>query len=93
MESMTVRQNVIKSKGHTLGLYHQQKTALSGVNVKRWICEDNIRTFAFGHILTKSKTEDNDTDNASSPISSAQYRQYQPRPIHGMPFGKPNYLL
>jgi hypothetical protein len=85
MEAMTVRQNLIKSKAHTLGLYHQRKTALSGFDTKRWICEDNTHTLALGHILTRSNTEDNAIGTSVS-NSSAPY-QYQPS-VQPMIFGK-----
>ena len=44
-----VEQNQIKSKAHQLGTYHQTKIALSAFDTKRWICDDGIKTRAYGH--------------------------------------------
>ena len=86
MEALTIRQNLIKSKAHNLGLYHQRKTALTGFDTKRWICEDNTRTLALGHILTRSNTEDNVIDT-SMPNSSTPY-QYRSSVQTSLTFGK-----
>ena len=63
-----VKQNVIKSKSHTIGTYHQTKIALTAFDTKRWICEDNIHTYAYGHFKTRAEydinwDEDMDVDD------------------------------
>ena len=52
LSEVTVKQNVIKSKMHSIGSYHQTKTALAAFDTKRWIDSDNIHTLAFGHYKT-----------------------------------------
>ena len=49
LASVTVDQNVIKSKGQQIGSYHQKKTALTAFDTKRWICDNGIETRAYGH--------------------------------------------
>ena len=49
LSTLVVKQNVIKSRVHTIGTYHQTRTALTAFDTKRWICDDNIRTLAHGH--------------------------------------------
>ena len=49
LSSVTVSQNVIKSKRHQIGSYHQNKIALTAFDNKRWICNNGINTKAFGH--------------------------------------------
>ena len=51
--TVVVKQNVIKSKAHTISTYHTKKVALTAFDTKRWICEDNIHTLSFGHWRTK----------------------------------------
>ena len=46
-----MKQNTIKSVHHQLGTYHQQRTALTPYDNKRFILEDNITTRAIGHYL------------------------------------------
>eukprot|EP00731_Ephydatia_muelleri_P001283 Em0001g1283a len=43
------QQAVIRSKNHKLGVYHQLKTSLSPIDTKRYILDDGINTYAFGH--------------------------------------------
>ena len=43
------QQAVIRSKNHKLGVYHQLKTSLSPIDTKRYILDDGITTYAFGH--------------------------------------------
>ena len=50
LSTVTLKQNVIKSKAHAIGSYHQTKVALTGFDTKRWICSNNIHTLAHGHI-------------------------------------------
>ena len=50
LSSFVVTQNVIKSKAHTIGTYHQNKTALTAFDTKRWICDNGVETRAFGHV-------------------------------------------
>lgn len=42
-------QAVIRSKNHKIGVYHQLKTSLSPIDTKRYIRDDGINTYAFGH--------------------------------------------
>ena len=48
-KTYSLKQNVIRSKGHNIGTYHQTKIALSAYDTKRWICENGIDTLAYGH--------------------------------------------
>ena len=52
LSEITVKQNMIKSKAHSIGTFHQRKTALTCFDTKRWICLDNIHTHAYGHYKT-----------------------------------------
>ena len=49
LKTIVIKQNVIKSRAHTISTYHQTKVALSAFDTKRWIKDDNINTNAFGH--------------------------------------------
>ena len=44
--------NSIQSDYHNLYTYSRSKIALSAFDNKRWIREDGIRTYAFGHYKT-----------------------------------------
>ena len=46
---LKVRQNLMKSKNCTLYNISQDKVALSGFDLKRWIHDDNIHTRALGY--------------------------------------------
>ena len=46
------KQIVIRSHGHQIGVYEQNKTSLSPLDTKKWIAADGITTRAFGHYLT-----------------------------------------
>ena len=50
--TVRVKQNVIKSKHHELGTYHQNKVALTAFDTKRWICGNGVDTLAYGHFAT-----------------------------------------
>ena len=52
LSTISVKQNVIKSKAHTIATYNQTRVALTAFDSKRWICDDNIHTYAFGHYKT-----------------------------------------
>ena len=56
LSTVSVKQNVIKSKAHTIGTYHQTRVALTAFDTKRYILDDNIHTLAHGHTKTFSKT-------------------------------------
>ena len=56
LSEVTIEQNVIKSKKHSIGTYHQRKTALTAFDTKRWICSNNIDTLAYGHYKTHCKS-------------------------------------
>ena len=62
MSSVIVKQNIIKSREHVIGTYHQTKTSLTGFDTKRWICDDNIHTLAYGHVDTVEAMLDCDWD-------------------------------
>ena len=49
LSTLVVKQNVIRSKVHTISTNHQKRTALTTFGTKRCICDDNIRTLAHGH--------------------------------------------
>ena len=49
LSTVRVKQNVIKSKEHQIGTYHQNKAALTAFDTKRWICDNGIHTLAYGH--------------------------------------------
>ena len=53
LKIMLVKQNIIKSKQHTIYTYHITKVGLSCFDTKRWIEEDNIHTLAYGHYRTQ----------------------------------------
>ena len=54
LRSISVKQNIIKSKKHEIGTYHITKVALSAFDTKRWIEADNIHTLAHGHYKTQN---------------------------------------
>ena len=54
LESIVVKQNVIRSKKHTVKTYHTKKVALTAFDTKRYILDDNINTLAYGHYKTQS---------------------------------------
>ena len=54
-KTYSLKQNVIRSKGHNIGTYNQTKIALSAYDTKRWICENGIDTLAYGHFKTEQK--------------------------------------
>jgi len=49
---MKHKQIVIRSHGHQMGVYEQNKTSLSPVDTKKWIAADGVTTRAFGHCHT-----------------------------------------
>ena len=54
-KTYSLKQNVMRSKGHNIGTYHQTKIALSAYDTKRWICENGIDTLAYGHFKTEQE--------------------------------------
>ena len=53
LKTIMVKQNMIKSKDHTISTYHVTKTALTAFDTKRWIMRDNIHTLSHGYYKTK----------------------------------------
>ena len=53
--TVTLKQNVIKSKARAIGSYHQKKVALTGFATKRYICSDIVHTLAHGHVEAQDK--------------------------------------
>ena len=53
LKTILVKQNIIKSKKHTISTYHTIKVGLSAFDTKRWIEADNIHTLAYGHYKTR----------------------------------------
>ena len=51
--SIYVKQNTIISKEHVIGTFHQTRVSLTAFDTKRWIADDGIHTFAYGHYKTK----------------------------------------
>jgi hypothetical protein len=49
-----VKFNLIRSKGHNISSIEVNKIGLSCIDDKRWILQDNIRTFAHGHFKISS---------------------------------------
>jgi hypothetical protein len=49
-------QTAIRSHGHHIGVYEQNKTSLSPLDTKKWIAADGITTRAYGHYLCSSST-------------------------------------
>ena len=52
LQTITVKQNILKSKKQTISSYHVKKVALTAFDTKRWILDDNVNTLAHGHYLT-----------------------------------------
>jgi len=48
-KEMKHKQIVIRSRGHQMGVYEQNKTSLSPLDTKKWIAADGITTRAYGH--------------------------------------------
>ena len=55
--TVTVKQNTIKSVQHKLGTYHQTRLALTPYDTKRYILDDGINTRAIGHYLNNQHQE------------------------------------
>ena len=53
LNTILVKQNMIKSKEHTISTYHVTKAALTAFDTKRWIKRNNIHTLSHGHYKTK----------------------------------------
>ena len=49
LSSLKVQQNVIRSRDHKLGTYHERRIGLSPYDLKRYVRGCNIKTHAFGH--------------------------------------------
>ena len=60
LSTVRVKQNVIKSRHHQIGTYHQNKAALTAFDTKRWICDDGIHTLAYGHCDIGATNVDDD---------------------------------
>ena len=58
LETVRVKQNVIRSKAHQIGSYNQTKLALTAFDTKRYIKDDGIHTLAYGHCDTLYKDID-----------------------------------
>ena len=52
LKTINVKQNLIKSRAHTIFSIHMNKIALTAFDTKRWIKDDNINTLAHGHYIT-----------------------------------------
>ena len=53
LKTILIKQNIIKSKKHTISTYHITKVGLSTFDTKRWIEADNVHTLAYGHYKTQ----------------------------------------
>ena len=53
LSTVRVEQNVLKSRHHDIGTYHQNKVALTAFDTKRWINVDGVHTLAYGHYTTR----------------------------------------
>ena len=54
---MKVEVKRIGSDKHNIYTFNNMKIALSAFDTKRWICDNGIETFAFGHYKTKDCTD------------------------------------
>ena len=54
---MKVEIKRIGSDKHNIYTFNNMKIALSAFDTKRWICDNGIETFAFGHYKTKDCTD------------------------------------
>ena len=54
-EQMHHKRKTIRSENHQLGSYEINKVPLSCFDEKRYIHEDGVSSYAYGHYLTKSK--------------------------------------
>ena len=70
-----VRQNKFASTNHHLKTVHQRKIGLTAFDVKRWVCGDNIRTYAHGHYRTRPTTT-----NEAPPLASSSSPTTPPVP-------------
>ena len=52
LSTVFVKQNVLKSRTHDIGTYHQTRVSLTGYDTKRYILDDGISTLALGHCKT-----------------------------------------
>ena len=52
LTTVTLKQNVIKSKVHTIGSYYQKEVALTGFDIKGYICSVNVHTLARGNKMS-----------------------------------------
>ena len=57
METKKVEVKRIGSDKHNIYTFNNMKIALSAFDTKRWICDNGIETFAFGHYKTKDCTD------------------------------------
>ena len=48
-KQMRHTQVAIRSRGHEIGVYEQNKISLSPLDTKKWIADDGIVTRAYGH--------------------------------------------
>jgi hypothetical protein len=51
-------QTAIRSHGHQIGVYEQNKVSLSPLDTKKWIAADGITTRAYGHYLCRPAVAD-----------------------------------
>jgi hypothetical protein len=51
-------QTAIRSHGHQIGVYEQNKVSLSPLDTKKWIAADGITTRAYGHYLCRPAVVD-----------------------------------
>ena len=52
LSTVYIHQNVLKSKAHDIGTYHQTRVSLTGFDTKRYIL-DGVNTLAHGHYRTR----------------------------------------
>lgn len=68
-------QNTINSKKHQLHSIHQMRMALTAFDTKRWICNNNIDTYAYGHYRTRDGEDINWDENID--VFDIQQNVYQ----------------
>lgn len=75
---MRHKQTVIRSQGHQMGVYEQNKTSLSPLDTKKWIAADGITTRAYGHYMIEQ-----DVLNAQLQIIQEVLNQYVQEQLNG----------
>jgi hypothetical protein len=49
--------NTLRSEGHNIFKFKLNKTSLCPLDTKRWIADDGVLTFAYGHVEARALSE------------------------------------